>query len=149
MRIFLELIDHGRVGIAAQALGIAQAAFDGAVEYAKERQQFGAAINTFQDIGHRLAEISMELDCARFLIYRAAWLADQKQPLRTEAAMAKLYASELAMKTTTFAIQVMGGYGYMMDTPLQRYFRDAKLTEIYEGTSQIQRLVMAIPLFRQ
>ena len=91
----------------------------------------------------------MELDCARFLIYRAASLADQEQPFRTEAAMAKLYASELAMKTTTFAIQVMGGYGYMMDTPLQRYFRDAKLTEIYEGTSQIQRLVIAIPLFRQ
>ena len=117
MRIFLDLIDHGRVGIAAQALGIAQAAFDRAVDYAKERKQFGAFIHTFQDIGHRLADISMELECARYLVYKAAWKADQGQPFRNEAAMAKLYTSELSMKAATFGIQVMGGYGYMIIYP--------------------------------
>ena len=148
MRLFLETIDHGRIGIAAQALGITQAVLDKAVEYAKQRQQFGAAIASYQSIGWRLADIATELEAARLLTYQAAWLADQGQPFRTQAAMAKVYATELAMRATTFGIQVFGGYGYMMDSPMQRYFRDAKLTEIYEGTSEVQRMVISGNLFR-
>lgn len=146
MRIFLELIDHGRIGIAAQALGIAEAAFERALDYAKERKQFGALIGSKQDIGHRLAEIYTEIEACKYFVYRAAWLADKGQPFRSEAATAKLRCSELAMRASWFGIQVMGGYGYMMDSPMQRYFRDAKLTEIYEGTSEINRLVVAIGL---
>lgn len=148
MHIFLEIIDHGRIGIAAQALGITKAALDRAVDYAKQRQQFGAAIASYQAIGWRLTDIYTELEAARLLTYQAASLADQGQPFRTQAAMAKLYATELAMKATTLGIQVFGGYGYMMDSPMQRYFRDAKLTEIYEGTSEVQRLVISGALFR-
>jgi len=148
MRIFLEIIDHGRIGIAAQALGITQAVLDRAVDYAKQRQQFGAAISSYQAIGWRLADISTELEAARLLVYKAAYLADQGQPFRTEAARAKVYATELAMKASVFGVQVFGGYGYMMDSPMQRYFRDAKLTEIYEGTSEVQRLVISNALFR-
>ena len=148
MRVFLETIDHGRIGIAAQALGITRAALDKAVEYAKQRQQFGAPIASYQAIGWRLADIYTELEAARLLVYQAACLADNGQPFRTQAAMAKLYATELAMKATTLGIQVFGGYGYMMDSPMQRYFRDAKLTEIYEGTSEVQRMVISGTLFR-
>jgi len=147
MRIFLDLIDHGRIGIAVQALGIAQAAFDEAVNHAKQRKQFGVPIYTFQDIGHRLADIAIQLEAARFFVYKAAWLADQGHAFRKEAAMAKVYASELAMRATTFGIQVLGGYGYITESPMQRYFRDAKLTEIYEGTSQIMRLVISNAIF--
>jgi len=148
MRLFLETIDHGRIGIAAQALGITKAVLDRAVDYAKQRQQFGAPIASYQAIGWRLADISTELEAARLLLYQAAWLADNGQPFRTQAAMAKIYATELAMKATTLGIQVFGGYGYMMDSPMQRYFRDAKLTEIYEGTSEVQRMVISGALFR-
>lgn len=148
MRLFLETIDHGRIGIAAQALGIARAALERAVEYAKQRQQFGAPIASYQAIGWRLADIFTELEAARLLLYQAAWLADSGQPFRTQAAMAKVYASELAMRATTLGIQVFGGYGYMMDSPMQRYFRDAKLTEIYEGTSEVQRMIISGALFR-
>jgi len=148
MRIFLDIIDHGRIGIAAQALGITRAALERAVDYAKQRQQFGSPISSYQSIAWRLADISTELEAARLLVHKAAWLADHGQPFRTEAAMAKVYASELAMRATTLGIQVFGGYGYMMDSPMQRYFRDAKLTEIYEGTSEVQRLVISVPLFR-
>jgi acyl-CoA dehydrogenase len=148
MRIFLELIDHGRIGIAAQALGIARAALERAVEYAKEREQFGASIASYQAISWRLSDIYTEIEAARLLLYQAAWLADNGQPFRTQAAMAKLCASELAMKATTLGIQVFGGYGYMMDSPMQRYFRDAKLTEIYEGTSEVQRMIISGALFR-
>ena len=148
MRLFLETIDHGRIGIAAQALGITQAVLDKAVEYARQRQQFGAAIASYQSISWRLADIATELEAARLLVFQAAWLADQGQPFRTQAAMAKVYATELAMRATTFGIQVFGGYGYMMDSPMQRYFRDAKLTEIYEGTSEVQRMVISGNLFR-
>jgi alkylation response protein AidB-like acyl-CoA dehydrogenase len=148
MRLFLETIDHGRIGIAAQALGIARAALEQAVEYAKQRQQFGAPIASYQAIGWRLADIFTELEAARLLLYQAAWLADSGQPFRTQAAMAKVYATELAMKATTLGIQVFGGYGYMMDSPMQRYFRDAKLTEIYEGTSEVQRMIISAALFR-
>ena len=148
MRIFLDTIDHGRIGIAAQALGIARAALERATEYAKQRKQFGAPIASFQAIGWRLADVFTELEAARLLLYQAAWLADQRQPFRTQAAMAKVYATELAMRATTLGIQVFGGYGYMMDSPMQRYFRDAKLTEIYEGTSEVQRMVISGALFR-
>lgn len=148
MRIFLETIDHGRIGIAAQALGITRAVLERAIEYAKQRQQFGAPIASYQAIGFRLTDIATELEAARLLVYQAAWLADHGQPFRTQAAMAKLYATELAMRATTLGIQVFGGYGYMMDSPMQRYFRDAKLTEIYEGTSEVQRLVISGALFR-
>ena len=148
MRIFLELIDHGRIGIAAQANGITQAILERATEYAKNRKQFGAPIASYQAIGWRLADIYTELEAARLLTYQAAWLADNGQPFRTQAAMAKLYATELAMRATTLGIQVFGGYGYMMDSPVQRYFRDAKLTEIYEGTSEVQRMVISAALFR-
>ncbi len=148
MRIFLELIDHGRIGIAAQALGIARGALERAIEYAKERQQFGAAIASYQSISWRLADIYTEIEAARLLLYQAAWLADNGHPFRIQVAMAKLYASELAMKATTLGIQVFGGYGYMMDSPMQRYFRDAKLTEIYEGTSEVQRMIISGALFK-
>ncbi len=148
MRIFLELIDHGRIGIAAQANGITQAILERATEYAKNRKQFGAPIASYQAIGWRLADIYTELEAARLLTYQAAWLADNGQPFRTQAAMAKLYATELAMRATTLGVQVFGGYGYMMDSPVQRYFRDAKLTEIYEGTSEVQRMVISASLFR-
>jgi len=148
MRIFLELIDHGRIGIAAQALGITRAILERAVEYAKSRKQFGAPIASYQAIGWRLADMYTELEAARLLTYQAACLADKGQPFRTQAAMAKLYATELAMRASTLGIQVFGGYGYMMDSPMQRYFRDAKLTEIYEGTSEVQRMVISAALFR-
>lgn len=148
MRIFLELIDHGRIGIAAQANGITRAILERAVEYAKNRKQFGAPIASYQAIGWRLADMHTELEAARLLTCQAAWLADNGQPFRTQAAMAKLYATELAMRAATLGIQVFGGYGYMMDSPMQRYFRDAKLTEIYEGTSEVQRMVISASLFR-
>jgi len=148
MRIFLELIDHGRIGIAAQALGVTRAILERAVEYAKNRKQFGAAIASYQAIGWRLADMYTELEAARLLTYQAAWLVDSGQPFRTQAAMAKLYATELVMRASTLGIQVFGGYGYMMDSPMQRYFRDAKLTEIYEGTSEVQRMVISAALFR-
>jgi len=148
MRIFLELIDHGRIGIAAQAIGITRAILERTVEYAKSRKQFGAPIASYQAIGWRLADMHTELEAARLLTYQAAWLADNGQLFRTQAAMAKLYATELAMRASTLGIQVFGGYGYMMDSPMQRYFRDAKLTEIYEGTSEVQRMVISASLFR-
>jgi butyryl-CoA dehydrogenase len=148
MRIFLELIDHGRIGIAAQANGITRAILERAVEYARNRKQFGAPIASYQAIGWRLADMHTELEAARLLACQAAWLADNGQPFRTQAAMAKLYATELAMRAATLGIQVFGGYGYMMDSPMQRYFRDAKLTEIYEGTSEVQRMVISASLFR-
>jgi acyl-CoA dehydrogenase len=148
MRTFLELIDHGRIGIASQALGITRAVLERAVEYAKSRKQFGAPIASYQAISFRLADMYAELEAARLLTYQAAWLADNGQPFRTQAAMAKLYATELAMRASTAGVQVLGGYGYMMDSPMQRHFRDAKLTEIYEGTSEVQRLVISASLFR-
>ena len=148
MRMFLELIDHGRIGIAAQALGITKAVLDRAVDYSKQRVQFGTPISQNQGVSWRLADVATELEAAKLLTYKAACLADQGQPFRKEAAMAKVYAAELAMRAATLGIQVFGGYGYMMDSPMQRYFRDAKLTEIYEGTSEVQRLVISKELYR-
>jgi alkylation response protein AidB-like acyl-CoA dehydrogenase len=143
MRIALTTLDHGRIGIGAQAVGIAQAVLDKSVEYSKQRIQFGAPISKNQAISWKLADMATEIEAARFLVYKAAYLADRGEPFSTNAAMAKLYASELAMKAATWGIQIFGGYGYMMEYPMQRYFRDAKLTEIYEGTSEIQRLIIS------
>jgi alkylation response protein AidB-like acyl-CoA dehydrogenase len=142
-RVAMTTLDGGRIGIAAQALGIAQAAYDVARAYALERRAFGHRISDFQAIQHKLADMSMELDAARLLVYRAAWLKQQGRPHTEEGAKAKLFASEMARRQTAEAIQVLGGYGYTKEFPVERYYRDAKITEIYEGTSEIQRLVIA------
>jgi alkylation response protein AidB-like acyl-CoA dehydrogenase len=142
-RIAMATLDGGRIGIAAQAVGIAQAAYSVALAYAKERMAFGQRIADFQAIQHKLANMSMEIDAARLLVHRAAWLKDQGQPHTEAGAKAKLFASEMARRQTAEAIQVLGGYGYTKEFPVERYYRDAKITEIYEGTSEIQRLVIA------
>lgn len=143
MKIALATLDHGRIPIASQAVGIAQAVLENCTEYSKTRVQFGAPICRNQAIAWKLADMATEIEAARFLVYNAAFLAIKGQPYSKNAAMAKLFASELAMKAATWGIQIFGGYGYMMEYPMQRYFRDAKLTEIYEGTSEIQRLVIS------
>jgi alkylation response protein AidB-like acyl-CoA dehydrogenase len=142
-RVAMTTLDGGRIGIAAQALGIAQAAYDVARAYALERRAFGHRIGDFQAIQHKLADMSTEIDAARLLVYRAAWLKQQGRPHTEEGAKAKLFASEMARRQTAEAIQVLGGYGYTKEFPVERYYRDAKITEIYEGTSEIQRLVIA------
>jgi alkylation response protein AidB-like acyl-CoA dehydrogenase len=142
-RIAMQTLDGGRIGIAAQALGIAQAAYDVAREYAKERQAFGRPIAEFQAIQNKLADMSLEIDAARLLVYRAAWLKARGEAHTEEGAKAKLFASEMARRQTGEAIQILGGYGFTKEFPVERYYRDAKITEIYEGTSEIQRLVIA------
>jgi alkylation response protein AidB-like acyl-CoA dehydrogenase len=142
-RIAMGTLDGGRIGIAAQAVGIAQAAYDVAREYAKERHAFGQRIADFQAIQHKLANMSTEIDAARLLVLRAAWLKQNGEPHTEAGAKAKLFASEMARRQTAEAIQVLGGYGYTKEFPVERYYRDAKITEIYEGTSEIQRLVIA------
>jgi alkylation response protein AidB-like acyl-CoA dehydrogenase len=142
-RVAMATLDGGRIGIAAQAVGIAQAAFDVASAYAREREQFGRKIGDFQAIQWKLADMATEIDAARLLTYRAAWLKQQGRPHTAEGAKAKLYASEMARRQTAEAIQILGGYGYTKEFPAERYYRDAKVTEIYEGTSEIQRLVIA------
>jgi alkylation response protein AidB-like acyl-CoA dehydrogenase len=142
-RIAMATLDGGRIGIAAQAVGIAQAAFDVARKYALERETFGHRIADYQAIQHKLANMSMEIDAARLLVLRAAWLKDQGKPHTEAGAKAKLFASEMARRQTAEAIQVLGGYGYTKEFPVERYYRDAKITEIYEGTSEIQRMVIA------
>jgi butyryl-CoA dehydrogenase len=141
--VAMSTLDGGRIGIAAQALGIAQAAYDVAREYALERRQFGQRIAEFQAIQWKLADMATEIDAARLLVYRAAWLKQEGRPHTEAGAKAKLFASELARRQTAEAIQVLGGYGYTKEFPVERYYRDAKITEIYEGTSEIQRLVIA------
>ena len=141
--VAMATLDGGRIGIAAQALGIAQAAYDAARAYALERRQFGKRIGEFQAIQWKLADMSTQIDAARLLVYRAAWLKQQGLPHTEEGAKAKLFASEVARRQTGEAIQVLGGYGYTKEFPVERYYRDAKITEIYEGTSEIQRLVIA------
>jgi len=141
--VAMKTLDGGRIGIAAQAVGIAQAAYDVAREYAKERHAFGRPIADFQAIQHKLADMSMELEAARLLVYRAAWLKQNDRPHTEAGAKAKLFASEMARRQTGEAIQILGGYGYTKEFPVERYYRDAKITEIYEGTSEIQRLVIA------
>ena len=143
MRIALATLDHGRIGIAAQAVGIAQAVLEKCTDYAKTRIQFGSPIAKNQAISFKLADMATEIQAARFLYYHAACLANSGKPFSTNAAMAKLYASELAMRASTVGVQIFGGYGYMMEYPMQRYFRDAKLCELYEGTSEVQRMVIS------
>ncbi|MFN2484993.1 MAG: acyl-CoA dehydrogenase [Candidatus Limnocylindria bacterium] len=142
-KTFLKTLDGGRIGIAAMALGLAQAGYDASARYAKEREQFGRPIASFQGVAFMIADMATEIDAARLMVYRAAWLKDQGRPYSTESAMAKLYASEVAMRATNAAVQVHGGYGYITEYHVERYLRDAKLTEIGEGTSQIQRMVIA------
>jgi alkylation response protein AidB-like acyl-CoA dehydrogenase len=142
-RVAMSTLDGGRIGIAAQAVGIAQAGYDVALAYAKERHAFGQRIANFQAIQHKLANMAMEIDAARLLVYRAAWLKQTGRAHTAEGAKAKLFASEMARRQTAEAIQILGGYGYTKEFPLERYYRDAKITEIYEGTSEIQRLVIA------
>src|SRR5437016_7703177 len=141
--VAMTTLDGGRIGIAAQALGIAQAAYDAARAYALERRQFGKRIGDFQAIQWKLADMATEIDAARLLVYRAAWLKQEGRPHTEEGAKAKLFASEMARRQTGEAIQILGGYGYTKEFPVERYYRDAKITEIYEGTSEIQRLVIA------
>jgi alkylation response protein AidB-like acyl-CoA dehydrogenase len=142
-RVAMATLDGGRIGIAAQALGIAQAAYETARAYALQREQFGRRLADFQAIQWKLADMATEIDAARLLTYRAAWLKTQGRPHTAEGAKAKLFASETARRQTAEAIQVLGGYGYTKEFPVERYYRDAKVTEIYEGTSEIQRLVIA------
>ncbi len=142
-KIAMSVLDAGRIGIAAQALGIAQAAYEASVAYAKERSAFGQRISEFQAIQFMLADMALRIEAARLLIYKAALKKDRHERFTGEASMAKLYASETAMWVTTKAIQVHGGIGYSKELPVERYFRDAKITEIYEGTSEIQRLVIS------
>jgi butyryl-CoA dehydrogenase len=141
--VAMATLDGGRIGIGAQALGIAQAAYDFARNYALERKQFGQRIAEFQAIQWKLADMATEIDAARLLVYRAAWLKQQGRPHTEAGAKAKLFASEMARRQTAEAIQILGGYGYTKEFPVERYYRDAKITEIYEGTSEIQRLVIA------
>jgi len=143
MKIGMTTLDNGRIGVAAQALGIAQGAFEAAVKYAKERQQFKKPIASLQTIQNYIADMATEQAAARLLLYRACELKDAGQPYGCEAAMAKLYCSTVASKTTSLAVQIHGGYGYSKEYDVERYFRDAKVTEIYEGTSEIQRMVIA------
>ncbi len=142
-KVAMSTLDGGRIGIAAQAVGIARAALEDSIAYAKERKTFGKPIAQHQAIQFKLADMATEVDAARLLTLRAAWLKDNKQPYGKEAAMAKLYASDIANRAAREAIQIFGGNGYVTEFPVERHFRDAKITEIYEGTSEIQRLVIA------
>jgi butyryl-CoA dehydrogenase len=142
-KIAMQTLDGGRIGISAQALGIAQAALDASVAYAKERVQFGKPIAALQAIQWMIADMATEIDAARLLVYRAASCVDNGKPYSTEGAMAKLFASEVATRVAGKAIQIHGGYGYTESYPVERNYRDAKITEIYEGTSEVQRMVIA------
>ena len=142
-RTFLKILDGGRISIGALAVGLAQAALDAAVPYAQTREQFGRPIGSFQGVAFMIADMATEIEAARALVWRAAWLKDQGRDYALASAEAKLFASEVSSRVTNAAIQVHGGYGYVIDYPVERYLRDAKLTEIGEGTSQIQRLVIA------
>ena len=141
--IAMKTLDGGRIGIAAQALGIAEGAFEECVAYMKERKQFKRPLAAFQGLQWMVAEMSTKIEAARFLVYKAAWLKENKQPYSIDAARAKLYAAEVAMDVTTKAVQLFGGYGYTKEYPVERMMRDAKITEIYEGTSEVQKMVIA------
>ncbi|MEE4241483.1 MAG: acyl-CoA dehydrogenase [Desulfopila sp.] len=147
-KIAMKTLDGGRIGIAAQALGIAQGALDEAVKYAGERKQFNQSIALFQGIQFQLADMATQISASRFLVYNAAYRASANLTYSQESAMAKLMASETAMRVTTQAVQILGGYGYTRDFPVERMMRDAKITEIYEGTSEVQRIVIGSSLFR-
>jgi butyryl-CoA dehydrogenase len=142
-KTFLRILDDGRIAIAALALGMAQACLDASVSYANERRTFGGPIGRYQSIAFKCADMAVAVENARNLVYKAAWLRDQGRPIRDAAAMAKLYASEIAVNATREAVQIHGGYGYIDETPVSRFYRDAKILEIGEGTSEIQRLILA------
>ncbi len=146
--IAMQTLDGGRIGIAAQALGIAEGALDECVKYMKERKQFGKPLSAFQGLQWMVADMATRVEAARYLVYNAADKKDKKLPFSTEAAMAKLYAAETSMEVTTKAVQIFGGYGYTRDYPVERMMRDAKITEIYEGTSQVQKMVIAAKLLK-
>ncbi|RUL57031.1 acyl-CoA dehydrogenase family protein [Lysinibacillus antri] len=143
LKQFLITLDGGRIGIAAMAVGIAQAAYEKAIAYSKQRKQFGKTLSEFQSTQFKLAEMALKIELARNMVYKASWLKDQGRPFSKEASMAKLYASEIAMEVADEAIQIHGGYGYMKEYEVERYLRDAKLLEIGEGTSEVQKLVIA------
>ncbi|MDP2943838.1 MAG: acyl-CoA dehydrogenase [Candidatus Omnitrophota bacterium] len=148
--VTMKTFDKSRPGVAAQALGIAQGALDAAVKYAKERQQFGKSISSFQGIQWMLADMATEIEAARSLVYSVARAIDAGvKDISKDSAMAKLYASDVAMRVTTDAVQIFGGYGYMKDYPVEKYMRDAKITQIYEGTNQIQRNIIALQLIKE
>jgi butyryl-CoA dehydrogenase len=146
---FLKTLDAGRIGIAALSLGIAEGAYEEALRYAGVRKQFGRPIGSFQGISFQLADMALEIEAGTHLLYHAAWLKQHGKPFKKEAAMAKLFCSELAMRTTTKAVQIFGGYGYTTEYPVERMMRDAKVCEIGEGTSEIQRLVIARQILGQ
>lgn len=141
--IAMKTLDGGRIGIAAQALGIAEGAYEEAVSYMKERKQFGKPLAAFQGLQWMIAEMDTKIEAARHLVYKAAWLKDNRLPYSVDAARAKLYAAEVAMDVTTKAVQIFGGYGYTKEYPVERMMRDAKITEIYEGTSEVQKMVIS------
>ncbi len=147
-KIALSLLNSGRIGVGAQCVGIAQAAFDEALKYSKERVQFGQPICNFQAIAFKLADMATQIDAARLLVYRAAHLKSKGIRCNREASMAKLFASEVANRVVNEAVQIHGGYGYMKEYPVERYFRDARVTEIYEGTSEAQRIVISRDLLK-
>lgn len=146
--IAMKTLDGGRIGIASQALGIAQGAMDETVKYVKERKQFGKSIGKFQNTQFQLADLETKIQASRLLVRMAAYKKDQKQSYSVDAAQAKLFAAETAMEMTTKAVQFHGGYGYTREYPVERMMRDAKITEIYEGTSEVQRMVIAGALLK-
>jgi len=148
-KIAMQTLDGGRIGIATQAVGIAQAAFEEAVRYSRERESFGKQISKFQAIQFMLADMATRIEAARLLVWQAARMKDRKMKFTKQSAMAKVFAAETAMWVTTKAIQIHGGYGYTTDYPVERHFRDAKITEIYEGTSEIQRIVIANEVLKE
>lgn len=147
-KIAMKTLDGGRVGVASQALGIAQGAMDETIKYTKERKQFRKSIASFQNTQFQLADLYAKIDCARLLVRKAAWKKDNQMPYSTDAAEAKLFAAETAMEMTVKAVQFHGGYGYTREYPVERMMRDAKITEIYEGTSEVQRMVIAAHILK-
>jgi alkylation response protein AidB-like acyl-CoA dehydrogenase len=145
----MKILDGGRISIAALSVGLARGAYEAALSYSRERKQFGKAISEFQGISFQLADMATEIEAGKHLMFHAAWLAQHKKPFSKEAAMAKLFCSELAMRATTKAVQVFGGYGYTKDYPVERMMRDAKICEIGEGTSEIQRLVIGRHILKE
>lgn len=144
----MKTLDGGRIGVAAQALGIAEGAFEETVKYMKERKQFGKELYKFQGLSWMIAEMNLKIEQARYLVYKAAWDKDNGLPYSASAARAKWAATDTAMYVTTEAVQLLGGYGYTKDFPVERMMRDAKITQIYEGTNQVQKMVIAGDVFR-
>jgi len=147
-KVAMKTLDGGRIGVAAQALGLGEGAIETTVQYVKERKQFGRSIAKFQNTQFQLADMHAKMEAAKYLVYKAAWKKQSKLPFTTDAALAKLFASENAMEVTTKAVQLHGGYGYTRDYPVERMMRDAKITQIYEGTSEVQRMVISGSLLR-